>query len=92
MAKYCSSKKQLFFSVSYKIDLFYEERIKKIHDLEYTIFLSREEHLSEQVSRSSHYTSGRIDLTKYHFDHDTEFYVCGRPEVVKSIISQLTVL
>ncbi len=92
MAKYCTTKKQLFFSVYYKTDLFYEEKIKKIRDLKYTIFLSREEHLSEQQSHSSHYSAGRIDLTKHHFDPDTEFYVCGRPEVMENIISHLRIL
>jgi hypothetical protein len=42
MAKYCTTKKQLFFSVSTKKDLFYEEKIKKIHDLDYNIYLSQE--------------------------------------------------
>jgi len=92
MAKYCTTKKQLFFSVSYKTDLFYEDRIKKIHDLEYTMYLSRENTISEQQSRLAHYSAGRIDLTKHHFDHDTEFYVCGRPEVMENIISSLTLL
>ena len=91
MVKHCTTKKQLFFSVSYKTDLFYEDKIKKIHDLEYTIYLSRE-NISEEQSHSSHYSAGRIDLTKHHFDHDTEFYVCGRPEVMENIISRLTIL
>jgi hypothetical protein len=34
--------KQLFFSVSYKKDMFYEERIKKIHGLAYEINISKE--------------------------------------------------
>jgi hypothetical protein len=42
MAKYCTTEKQLFFSVSTKKDLFYEDRIKKIHGLLYEIHLSKE--------------------------------------------------
>ncbi len=42
MAKYCNTDKQLFFSVSYHKDLFYEEKIKKIHGLTSHIYLSRE--------------------------------------------------
>jgi hypothetical protein len=43
MAKYCMTEKQLFFSVSHKKDLFYEDRIKKIHGLGYDIHLSKED-------------------------------------------------
>jgi hypothetical protein len=42
MAKYCTTEKQLLFSVSNKKDVFYEDKIKKIHGLGYTIHLSRE--------------------------------------------------
>lgn len=84
MAKYCTTKKELFFSVSYKKDLFYEERIKKIHGLGYEIHISKESVLG--------YQSGRIDLVKQHFDPMTEFYVCWKPEIVDDIIKKLTVL
>ncbi|MEI6118117.1 MAG: hypothetical protein WCP92_02465 [bacterium] len=42
MAKYCMTEKQLFFSVSTKKDLFYEERIKKIHGLGHEIYISQD--------------------------------------------------
>jgi len=42
MAKYCTSEKKMFFSVSYKKDIFYEERIKKIHGMVCDIHISRE--------------------------------------------------
>ncbi|MEI6673153.1 MAG: hypothetical protein WCL02_07795 [bacterium] len=42
MAKYCTTKKQLFFSVAHKQDLFYEEKIKRIHDLSYEIHITQE--------------------------------------------------
>lgn len=84
MAKYCTTKKQLFFSVSHKKDLFYEERIKRIHGLGYEIHISQE--------TVPEYQTGRIDLVKQHFDPATEFYVCGKPETVDDIIGKLTVL
>jgi NAD(P)H-flavin reductase len=68
MAKYCTTEKQLFFSVSYKKDLFYEERIKKIYGLGYEIYISKES--------IPGYQSGRIDFTKKYFDAATEFYLC----------------
>ena len=84
MAKYCMTEKQLFFSISNKKDLFYEDRIKKIHGLWYDIHLSRE--------NIPGYTSWRIDITKHHFDPNTEFYLCWRPEAIDSIVEKLTIL
>ena len=82
MAKYCTTEKQLFFSVSYKKDLFYEERIKKIHNLSYDIHLSRE--------NIPEYSSWRIDISAHHFDPDTEFYLCWSPEAIDAIVEKLT--
>jgi hypothetical protein len=38
------------------------------------------------------YTSWRIDITKYPFDINTEFYLCWKPETVQDIIEKLTLL
>lgn len=84
MAKYCTTEKQLFFSVSNKRDLFYEERIKKIHGLGYEIHISQES--------IPGYTPGRINIAKQNFSPATEFYVCWRPEIVNDIIEHLTFL
>ena len=84
MAKYCMTEKQLFFSVSTKKDLFYEERIKKIHGLGHEIHISQES--------IPWYATGRIDITKTYFDPATEFYVCWRPEIIDNIIENLTFL
>jgi NAD(P)H-flavin reductase len=84
MAKYCTTEKHLFFSVSHKKDLFYEDRIKKIHGLGYEIFISQE--------AIPGYASWRIDLIKYHFDPNTEFYICWKPETVDDIVGKLNVL
>jgi len=89
MAKYCTTKKQLFFSVSYKNDLFYEDRIKKIHDLDANIYLSRED-ISGYPSWT--YIPWRMDIDKEHFDPDTEFYLCWKPEIVEDIVWKLTLL
>jgi len=84
MAKYCTTEKWLFFSVSNKKDLFYEDRIKKIHGLGHEIYVSRES--------LPGYQSWRMDFTKKHFDLNTEFYICWRPEVINDIIEKLTFL
>jgi len=84
MAKYCTTEKQLFFSISHKKDLFYEERIKKIIWLGHKIYISQES--------ISGYQSWRIDLIKEHFDPNTEFYLCWKPEIVDDIVSKLTVM
>lgn len=84
MAKYCTTKKQLFFSVPYKKDLFYEEKIKNISDLEYHIYLSRES--------VEGYHEWRIDLSKISFDPMSEFYLCGKPEIVKDITDKLKLM
>lgn len=84
MAKDCMTEKQLFFSVSYKKDLFYEDKIKKIPGLVYKI------HISQETVPG--YESGRIDFIQQHFDPNTEFYLCWRPETIDNIIEKLTIL
>jgi len=84
MAKYCTTTKQLFFSVSRKKDLFYEDRIKKIPGLGHEIHISQE---------SVHgYQSWRIDFVTQNFEPTTEFYICWKPEVVDDIVWKLTIL
>lgn len=84
MAKYCTTEKQLFFSVSYKKDLFYEDRLKKIPGLGYDVYISQES--------VPGYISWKIDLIKQHFDPNTEFYLCWQPEIVDDIVGKLTVM
>lgn len=91
MAKYCTTEKQLFFSVSNKKDLFYEDRIKKIHGLGYEIHLSREKIPTEGIGKPT-YVWWRIDITKIYFDPTSEFYVCWKPEVANDIVEKLTFL
>lgn len=71
-----SADRLLLFSVSYKQDLFYEDKVKKIKNLTYKYYISRE--------NIDGYEFGRIDLAKFDFKPETEFYICGSPEMVKS--------
>jgi len=73
--------KMLIFSVPYENELFYVENIKNIHDLKYEIYVTREE--------VPGYHFGRFDLTRYDFTKDTEFYLCGNPEMIKTNTEKL---
>ena len=84
MAKYCMTEKDLFFSVPTKKDLFYEDRIKKIHGLWYKIYITQE--------TIPGYDSGRIDLIKQSFTPTTEFYICWNPDAVDDMVWKLTFL
>lgn len=81
MASHCNAAKTFLYSVSYFKDIFYEDRLKKIDSLSYEIHITREEHEG--------YASGRIQLTAESFSPDTEFYVCGGPPVVASLVEML---
>lgn len=83
MIKKCnkSTKKTLIFGTQYKNDIFYEEDIKKIINLDYKIFLSRED--------VWWYEYGRIDLNKFDLNKDMEFYICGAPPVVEGFVNEL---
>jgi len=64
----------LFFGVKKKKDLFYVDKISNLENIETHILLSREE--------VTWFENGRIDLSKFEFDKDTEFYICGNPAMV----------
>jgi NAD(P)H-flavin reductase len=82
MASHCIAPKTFLYSVSYFKDIFYEERLKKIHDLSFEIHITREEHEG--------YASGRIHITEKSFSPETEFYVCGGPPVVVDIVQMIS--
>lgn len=82
MAKSTTVKdKMLIFSVPYKSELFYEENIKKILNLRHEIYITREE--------VPGYHFGRFDLSKFNFAKETEFYLCGNPNMVKANTEKL---
>ncbi|MDD3262371.1 MAG: FAD-dependent oxidoreductase [Candidatus Absconditabacteria bacterium] len=81
MANETKSQKKLYFSVSYKSDLFYVDRIKNIENLESHIHISREEVEGCEP--------GRIDLSKESFPDNAEFYLCGNPTVVNSLVETI---
>jgi ferredoxin-NADP reductase/rubredoxin len=76
-----SCKKHVFFWVRERKDLFYIEKLKSIPELELHVYLSKE--------KSNIYEFWRIDVTGYAFSHDTEFYICGNPDMVTSISESL---
>jgi hypothetical protein len=84
MAEHCIADKQLFFSMWYKKDLFYEEKIKKTPGLSYKIYLSQE--------TIPGYESWRIDFVQQNFEPNTEFYLCWKAETIDNIIEKLKIL
>lgn len=76
-----SQNNKLFFWVRTKWDLFYEEVLKSFNNLEINIFLSKEE--------VEWYNYGRMDLSKYNFDLNTEFYICWNPQLVEETLKFL---
>jgi ferredoxin-NADP reductase len=88
MAKSSSAKdKTLIFSVPYKSELFYEENIKNIPDLKHEIYITREEVSPSRTSPGYHFW--RFDLSKFTFAPETEFYLCGNPDMVKANVEKL---
>lgn len=83
MAKRCESQKQLFFSVPYTKDVFYEEKMNDIPNLTCEIHTTREEHPVWEYHR------GRIDWETVQFPSPCEIYVCGWPNIVEDIIQNL---
>lgn len=76
-----SKNNKLYFWVAKKEDIFWLEKISKIKDLEINIFLSQE--------KLDWYNYWRIDLNKWEFEKETEFYVCWNPSMVEQNIKKL---
>jgi rubredoxin/ferredoxin-NADP reductase/DMSO/TMAO reductase YedYZ heme-binding membrane subunit len=72
---------KLYFWVRWKSDVFYEEILKSFPNLEVNIFLSKEE--------VEWYNFGRMDVSKYDFDKNTEFYICWNPWLVADTYKSL---
>ncbi len=73
--------KWFFFSVPYEKDLFYLEEMRNLNIKHTAIHLSREE--------VEWFEKGRIDISEIDFPLETEFYICGLPQMVKDFLSQL---
>ncbi len=72
---------ELFFGVATKSELFYEDKIREIEGLTTHTYLSQE--------TIEWYEHGRIDLSKYSFTPETEFYICGNPAMVETVSQYL---
>lgn len=81
MANATSGAKKLYFSVSHKSDLFYQDRIQNIVWLQSSIHVSR-----EQVEGCE---QGRIDISVESFVPETEFYICWSPTSVTAFAETL---
>lgn len=73
--------KFLLFWVQDFESLFYTDVLKTIPNLKMVTYLSRE--------TIEWFQTGRIDVSKYDFPKDSEFYICGNPKMVEASIQEL---
>lgn len=71
----------LLFSVQMQEDLFYLDKLKDIEGIDTHIYLTREEKIPND--EGVHWHLGRMDLEKYDFPSETEFYICWSPALVE---------
>lgn len=71
-----SDNNYLFFWVQTKSDLFYMDKINNIKWVQTNVYLSREE--------VEWYNFWRMDLSKFEFEKNSEFYICWNPALVNS--------
>lgn len=67
-------KKSLYFSVSTLDDLFYEDQLRAIPNLDLHIHITQGE--------ESGYESGRINIDTITATPETEWYICGNPSML----------
>lgn len=68
---------KLFFGVREKKDFFYEKELSVLSGVEKYYYLSKE--------KIEWFNYGRIDLSKFTFDPNTEFYICWNPNMIQDI-------
>ncbi len=73
--------KKLYFCVRYEKDLFYQEKLEKISNLEIKYYISREQ--------KEWYNSGHLDLSTENFPSNAEFYICWNPNMVQEKVDYL---
>jgi NAD(P)H-flavin reductase len=67
-------KKILYFTVATQSELFYEEELQKIENLDLHIHITKEE--------VTGYHFGRVDVDNIDAESTTEWYLCGNPRMV----------
>lgn len=79
------SQTSLFFWVRNIEDIFYEENLKKLKNLDYKIYCSalNEEWVNWNLIK------WRINMDDFDFPLNTDFYICGNPEMTKFSITKL---
>lgn len=73
---------KLYFSVATKSDLFYEEKLKALPNIELHICTTREE--------VEWCEFGRVDIDTIEADNDAEWYLCGNPRMVSEAKEKLS--
>ena len=75
-------KKSLYFSVSTLGDMFYAKELQAIKNLDLHLCVSRE--------KVAGCTFGRIDIDSIEAPLETEWYLCGNPEMMEEGVAKLT--
>ncbi len=74
--------KSLYFSVSMLGDMFYTEELRAIKNLDLHLCVSRED--------VAGCTFGRIDIDTIEAPLETEWYLCGNPQMMEESVAKLT--
>ncbi len=72
---------RVYFSVAKRSDLFYEDRLRAIKNIELHICTTREE--------VDWCTFGRVDVDTIEADTETEWYLCGNPRMISEAREKL---
>ena len=73
--------KKLYFSVSTAEEVFYQDKLSKIPNLENFSYISRE--------KVDGYREGRMKFEDIEASENAEFYLCGNPQMVENFVTEI---
>ena len=73
--------KKLYFSVSTEDEIFYQDELAKIPNLENFSYVSRE--------KVDGYREGRMKFEDIEAPANAEFYLCGNPQMVENFVTEI---
>ena len=73
--------KKLYFSVSTEDEIFYQDELAKIPNLENSSYVSRE--------KVDGYREGRMKFEDIEAPANAEFYLCGNPQMVENFVTEI---
>ena len=73
--------KKLYFSVSTEEEIFYQDELAQIPNLENVSYISRE--------KVDGYREGRMKFEDIEASENAEFYLCGNPQMVENFVTEI---